>query len=775
MKALKLQLIPTRKQYKILDEMFWKWASLANRVSQKGESKETLAPKKDIQKIQFNATQLNQIEKDIKDLRGAMKEQQKQKERLLLQIQERRSTISEMLNDDNNKERDPHRPLNFRPKGWRKFHTSKHWVGELSKILRQEDRVKKTIERIVAGKISFKPKRIGIWSSNYKINFFKRKISINPLNSKGFELTLMTEPTQDLIGKNGGKSVLNNKRYLDDSIKSLLMFALHSRFFGLNNTDTYLLGGKINPSLVKYYKKNQDMGEFGREIVEKFERKLKQEINEQQKKIIMSQIKEQYSNRDSAFNKDYLGLINEFSEVFNQRKSERAEYLLDSFEDKIKQIKQEIGESLNISDWDFLIDEAKKAYGYEEGFTEYVYSKRYLEILNKIVKAVLITDIYFDLRKYPILLRKPLDKIKKISNLKPDEWSYYIQFGYDSINPVQLMSTDKFLGIDRGLTHLLAYSVFDKEKKEFIINQLEPNPIMGWKWKLRKVKRSLQHLERRIRAQKMVKLPENQMKKKLKSIEPKIEVHYHNISRKIVNLAKDYNASIVVESLEGGGLKQHGRKKNARNRSLNYALSLFDYGKIASLIKYKADLEGVPMYEVLPAYTSQQCAKCVLEKGSFVDPEIIGYVEDIGIKGSLLDSLFEGTELSSIQVLKKIKNKIELSARDNHNKEINLILKYNFKGLVIVRGQDKEEIAEHPIKEINGKFAILDFVYKRGKEKVGKKGNQKVRYTGNKKVGYCSKHGQVDADLNASRVIALCKYLDINDPILFGEQRKSFK
>jgi len=75
----------------------------------------------------------------------------------------------------------------------------------------------------------------------------------------------------------------------------------------------------------------------------------------------------------------------------------------------------------------------------------------------------------------------------------------------------------------------------------------------------------------------------------------------------------------------------------------------------------------------------------------------------------------------------------------------------------------------------NGKFAILDFVYKRGKEKVGKKGNQKVRYTGNKKVGYCSKHGQVDADLNASRVIALCKYLDINDPILFGEQRKSFK
>ena len=528
MKALKLKLVPTKKQYKLLDEMFWKWASLANRVSQKGKSKETLSPNDKIQKIQFNATQLNQIEKDVKDLKGAMEEQGKQKRRLLTQIQERLSTFDEILRDDSKREKDPHKPSNFKPVGWRKFHTSKYWAGEVKKLTRQKERIEKTINKIEAGKINFKPKRIGLWAGMYEINFLKKKIKINPFIPKGFYLDLVMEPEQKQIGKNNGKSVIKSREYLNNSIKSLLIFAIHSQFFGLNNSDKYLLGGKITPQLIKYYKKNQDIENFKKEVIERFERKLKQEISEKQKKIIFSQINLQYSQRDTPFNKEYLNVISEISEVFNQRKDARAEYLLSLFEGKIKLFKKYVGEKISPLDWDFLFEEAKKAYIYEKGFTEYIYSARYAEILEKIAENILIKDSYFDLKKYPILLRKSADKTKKIGNLKPNEWKYYIQFGYEPINAISFLDTRNFLGIDRGLTHLLAYSIFDKGERKFIVNQLEPNPIKGWKWKLRKVKRSLQHLERKWKAKENVKLPENQMKKKLRSIEPKVEVYYHN-------------------------------------------------------------------------------------------------------------------------------------------------------------------------------------------------------------------------------------------------------
>jgi len=96
----------------------------------------------------------------------------------------------------------------------------------------------------------------------------------------------------------------------------------------------------------------------------------------------------------------------------------------------------------------------------------------------------------------------------------------------------------------------------------------------------------------------------------------------------------------------------------------------------------------------------------------------------------------------------------------------------------IKKGKQKEEFeAEEDIAEFktrnegekdNQRTAILDYVYTRGKEIVGTNHKENIKgvakYTGKTKVGYCVKHGQVDADLNASRTIALCKYFEINDP-----------
>jgi IS605 OrfB family transposase len=152
------------------------------------------------------------------------------------------------------------------------------------------------------------------------------------------------------------------------------------------------------------------------------------------------------------------------------------------------------------------------------------------------------------------------------------------------------------------------------------------------------------------------------MKKKLRSIENKIDNLLHNISSEIVSLAKERKSVIVMENLQG--LRQHGRKKNRGMKRLNYFLSLFDYGKIAQLINYKAKMAGVPMYDINPFGTSQNCAKCLLN-------------------------------------------------------------------------------------EVKGKY---------------------LRDQKNSKIGRCNECGQVDADLNAARTIAVCYHQERNDPQPFGER-----
>src|SRR3990167_5034419 len=121
MKALVLQIKPTKKQYGLLDEAFNKWASICNRISLKGKTKDDLRPNSNFKdKIQFSSTQLNQAETDISDLQRAMKGLKRQKEEELTSLKERYETINNALNDDTKREFNPQKSSNIRPKGWRK-------------------------------------------------------------------------------------------------------------------------------------------------------------------------------------------------------------------------------------------------------------------------------------------------------------------------------------------------------------------------------------------------------------------------------------------------------------------------------------------------------------------------------------------------------------------------------------------------------------------------------------------------------------------------------
>lgn len=620
MKALKLKLAPTDEQYKILDEMFKKWASICTRMSRKNASHEAFNPPEDAKGIWFSKTQLNQAQTDIQDLKGALQRSAEQKQREFERTKRRRDEILSAIKDETLRDNDIKRPKNFRPKLWvehgllkTKNHTLNYWQSEIKKLERIMDKKQSTIEKIRRGRIVLKPKRITLHQNSFLLSFGGKKVILKPFHKSNkilekLELQLITEPIQPLIGLKGGKSSCNSGAYLTESMCEYLAYAIHSMFFGMNRAEEMLLKAK---NLEKVTKKNAKI------------KKKKESFNKKRKNLEKILCRSLRSDELEIMSKEFIRFFDALESTSNSSRNEDYSGLIRTLSNELKDR--------------------------EEAFS---------------------------VNKYPILIRKPINqyKTKKITNLKPKEWKYYIQFSYEPMK-INRIEPQTIMGIDRGLTHLLALAIYDSKTEKFIINRLVDNPISGWKWKLRKMKNSLQHLERRMRAQKGVHLYENQMKKNLKSIENRVENLYHNISSQIINLAKEYKSVIVLENLERGGLKQHGRKKGKYLRPLNYALSLFDYAKIATLIKYKAEYSGIYVYDVLPAGTSQNCAKCIIDRGQLtVDEETATYTRD----------------------------------------------------------------------------------------------------SQNKKIGKCTKHGQIDADLNAARVIAVCYHKNLNQPMVFG-QRKTFK
>lgn len=77
----------------------------------------------------------------------------------------------------------------------------------------------------------------------------------------------------------------------------------------------------------------------------------------------------------------------------------------------------------------------------------------------------------------------------------------------------------------------------------------------------------------------------------------------HIVSKAIVNYAATHRRAIVVESLE------HVRSKTSKIRSY-VERSQWSFYQLLQYIHYKAALLGVEVFEVNPAYSSQECSRC---------------------------------------------------------------------------------------------------------------------------------------------------------------------
>jgi putative transposase len=78
----------------------------------------------------------------------------------------------------------------------------------------------------------------------------------------------------------------------------------------------------------------------------------------------------------------------------------------------------------------------------------------------------------------------------------------------------------------------------------------------------------------------------------------------HTISKQLVKKAQRTNRAIALEDLTG--IRDRVRARRSQRRKLHS----WAFAQLGQFISYKAELAGVPVVFVDPAYTSQTCANC---------------------------------------------------------------------------------------------------------------------------------------------------------------------
>jgi len=129
------------------------------------------------------------------------------------------------------------------------------------------------------------------------------------------------------------------------------------------------------------------------------------------------------------------------------------------------------------------------------------------------------------------------------------------------------------------------------------------NPITG---KILKLGKKAQHIHEKYKniRRDLQKRGKYRKVKQIKNRESNIlKDMNHKISRKIVDTAKENNCGIKLEAL--GGIR-----KAKSSRSFRYSLNSWSFYQLQEMIKYKANLLGIPVVYIEPAYTSQLCSRC---------------------------------------------------------------------------------------------------------------------------------------------------------------------
>jgi len=202
---------------------------------------------------------------------------------------------------------------------------------------------------------------------------------------------------------------------------------------------------------------------------------------------------------------------------------------------------------------------------------------------------------------------------EKINQIELDE-----QYAHVSVTvPEKPMIEPKaWIGVDRNATGHIAVAA---------------NPQTGKIWKLG---RKAEHIHKKYREirRKLQKAGKHGLLKRIKNREGNIMTDLnHKVSRKIIEIAKENDAGIKLEKLDGI------RNNNKHAKSFDYGLNTWSFYRLQEFIEYKAGLEGIPLTYVEPENTSKECSRCVYmgigEDKSFRCPHC-GHVDHADVNAS---------------------------------------------------------------------------------------------------------------------------------------------
>lgn len=178
---------------------------------------------------------------------------------------------------------------------------------------------------------------------------------------------------------------------------------------------------------------------------------------------------------------------------------------------------------------------------------------------------------------------KPCIKINQIEIDK--EWCYVSVTVVDEPQ----FNVEGWVGVDRNTTGHCAVAACTKTGKLMFLGKQAQHIHT----KYSRIRKKFQRFKK-LSKLKTIKNRESNITKDLN----------HKISRKVVNYAKQQHCGIKLEKLEGI------RQRTKQAKSFKYSLHSWAYYQLQQFLEYKAQLAGVPVAYIEPAYTSQTCHRC---------------------------------------------------------------------------------------------------------------------------------------------------------------------
>jgi putative transposase len=166
-----------------------------------------------------------------------------------------------------------------------------------------------------------------------------------------------------------------------------------------------------------------------------------------------------------------------------------------------------------------------------------------------------------------------------------NSWFIHLAIQKDIVEPV--IKEQPILAVDLGERYLATICGSDGIKPQFLGKEA------------RGVRRHYAWLRKRLEERKLLDV----VKKVGHTEQRKVDAICHQISRQIVNEAKENDAVIVLGNLKG-------IRKSAKGKRMKRIVSNMPYFKLTQYIKYKALWDGVPVLVITEAYSSKTCHRC---------------------------------------------------------------------------------------------------------------------------------------------------------------------